>query len=55
MCHRAFCSWCLLAAAATFDVLLLSLPEAQEAWRSLRQQGARQALVRTLKHAAGQA
>lgn len=30
--HRAFCSWCLLAAGATFATLPLVLPEAQQAW-----------------------
>lgn len=31
--HRAFCSWCLLAAGATFATLPLTLPEASEAWK----------------------
>lgn len=31
--HRAFCSWCLLAAGATWAVLPAVLPEAREAWR----------------------
>lgn len=29
--HRAFCSWCLLAAGATFATLPLTWPEAREA------------------------
>jgi uncharacterized membrane protein len=35
--HRAFCSWCLLAAGATFAVVPAALPEAREAWRNLRE------------------
>jgi uncharacterized membrane protein len=31
--HRAFCSWCLLAAGATFATLPLTLPEARAALR----------------------
>lgn len=31
--HRAFCSWCLLAAGATFATLPLAVPEAREALR----------------------
>lgn len=34
--HRAFCSWCLSAAAATFITLPLTIPEARKAWRELR-------------------
>lgn len=34
--HRAFCSWCLAAAAATAAALPLSLPEAKAAFRRLR-------------------
>ncbi len=34
--HRAFCSWCLLGAAASFASLPLVVAEAREAWRSLR-------------------
>jgi len=30
--HKAFCFWCLLAAAATFATLPLTIPEAREAW-----------------------
>lgn len=30
--HRAFCSYCLMAAGATFATLPLVLPEAREAW-----------------------
>lgn len=33
--HRAFCSWCLLAAGATFAVLPLAVPEAREALREI--------------------
>ena len=29
--HRAFCSWCLLAAGATFAALPLTIPEARDA------------------------
>lgn len=34
--HRAFCSWCLTAAAATFAVVPAVIPEARAAWRQLR-------------------
>jgi uncharacterized membrane protein len=34
--HKAFCFWCLLAAAATFTALPLAMPEAIEAFGSLR-------------------
>lgn len=34
--HRAFCSWCLLAAGATFAALPLTFPEAREALAELR-------------------
>ena len=34
--HRAFCSWCLTAAAATFMVVPLVVPEARAALRGLR-------------------
>jgi uncharacterized membrane protein len=34
--HRAFCSWCLLAAGATFSTLPATLPEARRALRALR-------------------
>lgn len=33
--HRAFCSWCLVAAGATFAALPLVLPEARSAARTL--------------------
>jgi hypothetical protein len=33
--HRAFCSWCLTAATATFAVVPLVVPEALAAYRSL--------------------
>jgi len=33
--HRAFCLWCLLAAAATFATVPLVIPEAVEAARTL--------------------
>ncbi len=34
--HRAFCSWCLLAAGATFAVLPLTLAEARKSLETLR-------------------
>ena len=34
--HRAFCSWCLLAAGATFAMVPLVLPEARAALGHLR-------------------
>lgn len=34
--HRAFCSWCLLAAAATFAALPLAVPEAVAAVAAVR-------------------
>jgi uncharacterized membrane protein len=34
--HKAFCFWCLLAAAATFAALPLAIPEAVEAINHLR-------------------
>ncbi len=34
--HRAFCSWCLLAAGASFASIPFVVPEAKTAWRSLR-------------------
>ena len=33
--HRAFCFWCLLAAAATFAQVPLVVPEARAAWHRL--------------------
>lgn len=33
--HRALCSWCLLAAGATFAALPLAAPEVMEAWNNL--------------------
>lgn len=33
--HRAFCSWCLMAAAASFAMVPLTMPEAKEALRQL--------------------
>lgn len=33
--HRAFCSWCLAAAVATWASLPIVLPEARAAWRHL--------------------
>ncbi len=33
--HRAFCSWCLLAAGATFAMVPLVIPEAREALNHL--------------------
>ena len=34
--QKAFCFWCLLAAAATFATVPLSVPEALAAWKRLR-------------------
>ena len=34
--HRAFCSWCLLAAGASLAALPLTFPEAGRAWREMR-------------------
>lgn len=34
--HKALCSWCLLAAGATFAAVPAVLPEARAAWRALR-------------------
>jgi uncharacterized membrane protein len=34
--HRALCFYCLLASAATWAALPQALPEAREAWRTLR-------------------
>jgi uncharacterized membrane protein len=34
--HKALCSWCLLAATATFAAVPAVLPEARAAWRALR-------------------
>jgi len=34
--HRAFCTWCLAAAGATFATLPLVLGEARAAWRTVR-------------------
>lgn len=34
--HRAFCSYCLVAAGATFAAVPFALPEARAAWRHLR-------------------
>jgi hypothetical protein len=33
--HRAFCSWCLMAAAATFAVLPAVVPEVRAAFRTI--------------------
>jgi uncharacterized membrane protein len=33
--HRAFCSWCLLAAGATFATVPLVVPEARAAFRQI--------------------
>jgi uncharacterized membrane protein len=33
--HRAFCAWCLAAAAATFATVPLAVPEARAAWATL--------------------
>lgn len=37
--HRAFCSWCLLAAGATFATLPLTWPEARAALGEIRRRG----------------
>lgn len=34
--HKAFCFWCLLAAAATFATVPLAVPEAREALRRIK-------------------
>lgn len=34
--HKAFCFWCLLAAATSIATLPLSVPEAREAWGRFR-------------------
>lgn len=34
--HKAFCSYCLVAAGATFAALPLAIPEARAAWQYLR-------------------
>ncbi len=34
--HKAFCFWCLLAAAATFAALPLAVPEALKAFDQVR-------------------
>ncbi len=34
--HRRFCSWCLLAAAASVAMVPQALPEAAASWRRLR-------------------
>lgn len=34
--HKAFCFWCLLAAATSIATLPLSVPEAREAWGQFR-------------------
>lgn len=34
--HKAFCFWCLLAAATSIATLPLSIPEARESWRRFR-------------------
>ena len=38
--HRAFCFWCLIAAAATFAMAPLAVPEAIAAWRGRRSRAA---------------
>ncbi|HEX2253955.1 MAG TPA: vitamin K epoxide reductase family protein [Thermoanaerobaculia bacterium] len=47
--HRAFCTWCLLAAGATFATLPLTLPEARRAWQTVRELGWGEALRRTVR------
>lgn len=39
--HRAFCSWCLLAAASTFAVLPMVWPEARAAARTIAESHSR--------------
>lgn len=39
--HRAFCSWCLTAAAATFAVIPAVVPELRASWQTIRQGGPR--------------
>lgn len=34
--HRRFCSWCLLAAGASLAAVPQAIPEAREAWKTLR-------------------
>ncbi len=34
--HKAFCSWCMLASAATFAAAPLAIPEAKEAFENIR-------------------
>ena len=34
--YQALCAWCLAASAATFAMVPLVVPEAREAWRTLR-------------------
>lgn len=34
--HKAFCSWCMLASAATFAAAPLVIPEARDSFRQLR-------------------
>lgn len=34
--HRRFCSWCLLTAAASLATVPQAVPEARQAWRTLR-------------------
>lgn len=46
--HRAFCSWCLVAAAATFAMLPLVSSEARSAWRTLRERFSGRATPRDL-------
>ncbi len=46
--HRALCSWCLLAAGASFVALPLAAPEAMEAWNNLTRRHERSGLPRTV-------
>lgn len=34
--HKAFCSWCMLASAATFAAAPLAIPEVRDSFRELR-------------------
>ncbi len=37
--HRRFCSWCLVAAAASVAAVPQAVPEAAAAWRTIRRRG----------------
>jgi uncharacterized membrane protein len=46
--HRALCSWCLLAAAASFAALPLAAPEAIESWNNLTRRHERSGVPETV-------